>query len=390
LFIVFFLKSRLERNGELMNLQRSLLVKLLNEGLGGIKDILISSTQKPYIDVYNSSNFKLRRSIGNVQIINRFPRYIVETMGTVVLATTVFFFTEEQEEFFEILPFLGALAMAAQRLLPLFQQLYAAVTEILAAMPALDSVLTNLNEGVREIPHNGHCATLEFSKQIEFRDICFNYTSSDTPIIKGVSFNIRKGERIGLIGPTGCGKTTLIDIFMGLLEPISGDILLDGVKLRRENISGLQRRIAHVPQDVFLSDASMAANVAFGVPENEIDYKRMREAIEKAQLTSTVDNMNNGLMTEVGEQGMRLSGGQRQRVGIARALYRDADIFVFDEATSALDQQTEQTIMSVIGGLGDEITMIIIAHRLNSLERCDRIVKLNEGKVVDVDNVKNI
>lgn len=388
-FIVFSLKSRLLRNGELVNLQRSFLVKLLNEGLGGIKDILISSTQKPYIDVYNSSNFKLRRSIGNVQIINRFPRYIVETMGTILLATTVFFFTEEQESFFEILPFLGALAMAAQRLLPLFQQLYAAVTEILAAMPALDSVLTNLNEGVREIPRNRHCTTLEFSQQIEFRDICFDYTASDVPILKGVSLNIRKGQRIGLIGPTGCGKTTLIDIFMGLLEPISGDILLDGVKLRKENMSGLQRRIAHVPQDVFLSDASMAANVAFGVPENDIDYKRVREAIEKAQLTSTVDNMNNGLMTEVGEQGIRLSGGQRQRVGIARALYRDADIFVFDEATSALDQQTEQTIMSVIDSLGDEITMIIIAHRLNSLERCDRIVKLHEGKVVDIDNDKN-
>ena len=390
LFIVFGLKSRLVRNGELVNLQRSFIVKILSEGMGGIKDILVSSSQKPFIDVYNASNFKLRRSIGNVQIINRFPRYIVETMGTSLLAIVVFFSTEEGGNFVDILPFLGALALASQRLLPLFQQLYAGVTEVLAAMPALDSVLTNLNQDVLETSDKRDYPILEFSEQIEFRDICFNYTSSDKPIIKGVSFNIKKGERIGLIGPTGCGKTTLIDIFMGLLEPSSGDILLDGVKLHRENMPGLQRRISHVPQDVFLSDASIAANVAFGVSENEIDYNRVREAIQKAQLSSTIDSMHKGLMTEVGEQGIRLSGGQRQRIGIARALYRDADIFVFDEATSALDQNTEKAVMDVIDGLSSDITMIMIAHRVNSLETCDRIIKLQEGEIISIDNVKNV
>ncbi len=201
---------------------------------------------------------------------------------------------------------------------------------------------------------------------------------------------IRKGDRVGVIGATGSGKSTLIDILMGLLEPTSGALKVDGKAITKRNVRGWQRRIAHVPQAIFLSDTTIAENIAFGIDRKDIDFDRVRDAANRAQLQDVIDKLPNKFNTIVGERGVRLSGGQRQRIGIARALYKNADILVFDEATSALDNKTEESVIKSIEALGKEITIIMIAHRITTLKKCTKVIELADGKIVNVGSYRDI
>jgi ATP-binding cassette subfamily B protein len=226
-----------------------------------------------------------------------------------------------------------------------------------------------------------HDVIMNFQDSIRFDDVSYSYGPDSKTALNEVNLRFKKGEKIGIIGLTGSGKSTLLDLLMGLLEPTQGDIFIDNAQLNPKSCPYWQRRIAHVPQAIFLSDCSVLQNIAFGVPPEEIDFHRAKAAAEKAQISSEVESWDDGYLTVIGERGVRLSGGQRQRIGIARALYKRADVIILDEATSALDYKTEEKVMHAIEEASDKATIFMIAHRLSTLRNCDRIIEISDGKI---------
>jgi ATP-binding cassette subfamily B protein len=269
----------------------------------------------------------------------------------------------------------GVLGLAAQRMLPLMQQCYSSWSIIQSNNQSLGDILDLLDQPLPTYSEE----KISFNDELKIADVSFRYGEELPYILKNVNLTIKKGSRVGLIGATGAGKSTLIDIIIGLLEPTSGKLLVDGVSIKHGNARGWQINVAHVPQSIFLSDASISENIAFGVPSNAIDISRVRIAAELAELADFIESLPYKYQTVVGERGARLSGGQRQRIGIARALYKNASVIILDEATSALDGETEKLVMSAIEGLAGNVTLIIIAHRLSTLRACTEIVEL-DGK----------
>jgi ATP-binding cassette subfamily B protein len=289
------------------------------------------------------------------------------------------------------IPVLGALALGAQRLLPVMQQSYASWSYIRGGQATLGDALDLLDQ---PLPNHADALTLSaipFKHSITLNNLAFKYTANTPWVLQsGLNLSIPKGSRIGLIGSTGSGKSTLLDILMGLLQPTQGSMSIDGVNINNQNYRGWQAHIAHVPQAIFLSDSTVAENIAFGEPAEQIDYRRMIQAAQKAQISDTIESWTNKYNTAVGERGVRLSGGQRQRIGIARALYKRADVIVLDEATSALDDRTERAVMRSIENLGDDVTVIIVAHRLTTLKSCTQIVELEDGRIKRSGSYQNI
>ena len=276
------------------------------------------------------------------------------------------------------LPVLGTLALGAQRLLPALQQGYAAWSSILGAQDSTKEVLDLLDQPLPPEASQLLPTPLTFKKMIQFESVKFRYISEGPWVLDNLSFNIPKGARVGFIGKTGSGKSTCLDLLMGLLEPSSGRIMVDGITLDQKNIRSWQLNIAHVPQTIFLADTSLAENIAFGVPRQDIDMKRVKEAARQAHIDDFIESSSKGYQALVGERGILLSGGQRQRIGIARALYKKASVLVFDEATSALDHETEQAVMQSIKDLSKDLTILIIAHRISTLKNCTQIIDLKE------------
>ena len=277
---------------------------------------------------------------------------------------------------------LGALALGAQRSLPMLQLGYSSWSLIRGGQVLLNTTLDLLDQ-----PLPAHADTplpppMPFRFSITLNNLTFKYTENSPWVFQyGLNLSIPKGSRVGFIGATGSGKSTLIDIIMGLLRPTSGSVAIDGINITEQNHRGWMAHIAHVPQVIFLADASIVENIAFGVPVEQIDHTRLRQAAQKAQIAQTIETWDKQYDTVVGERGVRLSSGQRQRIGIARALYKQADVIVFDEATSALDNDTERMVMETIQNLGDELTVIIAAHRLTTLKHCTEIIELEEGRI---------
>jgi ATP-binding cassette subfamily B protein len=287
--------------------------------------------------------------------------------------------TKRTEGMFAALPVLGALALGAQRLLPALQQGYAAWSSIIGYQFSTKEVLELLDQNLPIEASQPLPEPLPFKKSIQFDSVKFRYTCEAPWVIDSLSFNIPKGARVGFIGKTGSGKSTCLDLLMGLLEPSSGRIAVDGIVLDRRNRRSWQRNIAHVPQAIYLADTSLAENIAFGVPSKNIDIKRVKEAARQAHIADFIESSAQGYQALVGERGILLSGGQRQRIGIARALYKQATVLVFDEATSALDHETEQAVMEAIEGLSADLTILIIAHRVSTLKNCTQIIELNKS-----------
>lgn len=278
------------------------------------------------------------------------------------------------------IPTLGALALGAQRLMPLLQQAYQGWVYVASNRQVIGDVVGMLQQPIaREAQAN--VALLPFHAEIRFERVSFRYEARSAHVLHEVNVTIRKGARVGFIGMTGSGKSTAMDLLMGLLQPTSGRVLVDDVPLLGAERLGWQRNVAHVPQSIFLSDASFAENIAFGVPAEQIDIGRVRDAARRAQIAQFIESSPEGYTAMVGERGMRLSGGQRQRIGIARALYKSAKVLVFDEATSALDSDTEEAVMQAIESLGRDLTIVIIAHRISTLRICDIIYKLDNGRI---------
>ena len=380
--IVTLVKTRLALNSRLIAEESTKLVKALQEGLGGIRDVLIDGSQATFSAEYFAINKKLRDAQGENQIIGQCPRYLIESLGMVLIAFLAYGMSRESNDISSTISTLAAIALSMQRLLPAAQQLYGGWSNIHGTQISLRDVLAMLNA----TPSSDVVApvhAMSFDREIMLKDVFFRYQPQSPWILQGVDLKITKGARLGLVGSTGCGKSTLLDVVMGLLHPTRGSLTVDGVAVSAGNGRAWQAHIAHVPQTVFLADSSIAANIAFGVATDKIDHARVERVAEQAQLADVIRKWPLGYATRVGERGVQLSGGQRQRIGIARALYKNADVIVFDEATSALDGMTESGVIASIESLGKNITVLMIAHRLNTLRNCTEIIELDKGVVID-------
>ena len=389
--VILATKKALARDSQRVNTELSRVFKALQEGLGGIRDVLIDGTQAIYCDIYRNADLPLRRALANITIISGCPRYGIEALGMVLIATLAYQLSSRSSDITDAIPVLGALAMGAQRLLPVMQQAYANWTSMRGGQASLAEVLNLLDQPLPAYADKISPPTVSFNHSIKLNNLAFKYTDNTPWVLRpSLSLSIQKGSRIGFIGATGSGKSTLLDIIMGLLQPKNGGLEIDGVDVTEQNMRGWQAHIAHVPQAIFLADISIAENIAFGVPLEQIDNTQVRQAAQKAQIAQTIESWKKQYDTVVGERGVRLSGGQRQRIGIARALYKNADVIVFDEATSALDNNTERAVMEAIENLSDELTVIIVAHRLTTLKNCTQIVELENGQIKRIGSYTDI
>jgi len=384
LFFYLYVKQKLKVNSSNITRESSSLIKILQEGLGGIRDIIIDGNQDFYRSIFWRADLVFRKSLGNNLFITNSPRYFMETFGVLLIVLLAYMLsTQGEKSFADGIPVLGALALGAQRLLPVMQIFYNSWGNIKGTHFVLEEVLffLNINDGKTMNVINNNCA---FEKNIRLKDVSFGYDENSLPAINKINIDIKKGDCIGVIGKTGSGKSTLIDIMMGLLDPTHGTLEVDENVITSSNRRAWQSRIAHVPQNIYLSDSTIEENIAFGIPVEEIDSSLVKRAAISANIDSVVNEWPLKYKTILGERGIRLSGGQRQRIGIARALYKQADVLFLDEATSSVDSTTESSIMKAIEKLGNNVTLIIIAHRITTLKNCSRILELtNEGKIYE-------
>ena len=385
LIVIIYTKKKVRENSVLVASNSTQMVKSLQEGLGGIRDVLIEGNQEYYCKLYKKSDFNFRNALASTIIISGSPRFAMEMVGMSLIATFAFIMSSSQEGLNSVIPVLGLFALAAQKVLPLMQLAYSAYSNINGSKASIVDVLKFLAQPVDNI---NNMANSSYNKNIEIKDLNFRY-KSDTPwILKNVNITIAKGARVGFIGETGSGKSTLLDIVMGLLPPTSGSISIDGKIINDRSNLAWRKRIAHVPQYIYLTDDTIVSNIAFGISKNEIDYNKIQSAAKIAQIHELINTWKDGYQTIVGERGVKLSGGQRQRIGIARALYKKSDVLILDEATSALDNITEQKVMNGIDSLNQNLTILIIAHRVSTLNNCDTIVKLHRNNKITISDNK--
>lgn len=387
--VIRFTRQRLKASSECIATQSTQMIKSLQEGLGGIRDVLVDGTQQFYCQLYRSADLPLRRATGNNIFISGAPRYIMEMLGMsliAILACSMALF----DEMSTAIPVLGALALGASRLLPTLQQAYSAFSTIKGANSSLRDVVHLLDQPLPAYIYQPSIKPISFIHSIKLKQINFEYASEKPRILKDINLTINKGLRIGFIGTTGSGKSTLLDIIMGLLSPTSGDLLIDDKLINDNNMRSWQSHIAHVSQHIYLADSTIEENIALGISKEKINHAQVKKAAQQAQISELIESWEDGYRTFVGERGIRLSGGQRQRIGIARALYKKANVLIFDEATSALDNETEQAVMDAVTGLNDDLTILIIAHRLTTLKSCDKIIKLDNNQISKIGTYKEM
>jgi ATP-binding cassette subfamily B protein len=339
--------------------------------------------------MYRKSDYPLKKAQGENQFIAGSPRYAMESVSMIFIAIFAYVLINQSNTIISVIPILGTFAIGAQRMLPVLQQAYAALTNIRGSKESLKDVVDLLNQPLPNYLMQEEYSPITFNKEITLDQVYFNYKSNNSSVLQNINLKIKKGGKIGFVGSTGSGKSTLLDIIMGLLVPIKGQMLIDSISITAANAQSWQKNIAHVPQAIFLSDDSIEANIAFGIPQDRIDINRIKKVAKEARLDKLIEAWPDKYKTFVGERGARLSGGQRQRIGIARALYKQASVIILDEATSALDSKTESQIMNTIGSLDESITVLIIAHRTTTLKNCDQIVELKDGEIINIYNSWN-
>ena len=388
--IIKIFSKILINNSQLIANESIKVIKLLQEGLGGIRDILLGGTQELYCKLYRKSDIPLRRAQGTNIFLGQSPRFAIEALAMFFLAFFAYFLALQPGGINQSLPLIGVLVLGAQRVLPHVQQGYSSWSSIQSTRASVADTLDFLDQSMPEYAKQLHIESLPFQKQIQLKQISFRYDSNSPWVLKDINLTIEKGSQVGFVGSTGSGKSTLIDIVMGLLQPEKGCLAVDAQVVTLDNFRSWQNHIAHVPQSIFLADTSIEENIAFGIPKDQIDFKRVKLSAKKAQIAEIIDTWPMKYQTNVGERGVKLSGGQRQRIGIARALYKQADVLIFDEATSALDDDTEREVMQAINNLSDELTIIMIAHRLTTLKNCTKIVELGDSRIRRIGNYQDI
>lgn len=390
--LAYFLLYRLVRkklvsNGQKLSQVATDRFRLMNEGFGGIKDVLLLNRSHDFIERFQDSGKVFARAQGTNIAIGQVPRYFIELIAFGAMVSLVLVLIKlHSGNLGEVLPVLAVYALAAFKLLPALQQIYSSVSQIKGNVAAFEAVKGDLEQSF-ENAKTATCAfaplPMELARSVTLNNIKFSYPGKDKPAVNGVNMTIPVNSVIGLVGSSGSGKSTLIDLLLGLLTPQQGNLNIDGVKITSKNKRAWQNLLGFVPQSIFLSEGSIAENIAFGLPVHDIDMSQVMKAVNLAHLVELVEGLPEGVNTKVGERGVQLSGGQRQRIGIARALYHEAKVLVFDEATSALDGITEKIVMDAIHEFSGKKTIIMIAHRLKTVEKCDLIYFMEQGKIID-------
>lgn len=387
-FILYRLvRQKLVSNGQKLSSVATERFRLMNEGFGGIKDVILLDRSHDFVERFHQSGKVFARAQGTNIALSQVPRYFIELIAFGAMISLVLVLIKlHSGNLGEVLPILAVYALAAFKLLPALQQIYSNVSQIKGNTAAFDAVKGDLQQsfnGQNAITAQINTVKIDLKKEIILKDIKFSYPNKSIAAVDGVSLTIPVNSVIGIVGSSGSGKTTLIDLLLGLLTPASGSIYVDKTSITNSNKRAWQNLLGFVPQSIFLSEGSIAENIAFGLPARDIDMAQVHKAVSLAHLTELVEELPDGVHTKVGERGVQLSGGQRQRIGIARALYHKAKVLVFDEATSALDGITEKIVMDAIHEFSGKKTIIMIAHRLKTVEKCDLIYFMDKGKIID-------
>jgi ABC-type multidrug transport system fused ATPase/permease subunit len=377
-------RTRITRWGEIRQYHDGQRIQHLHQGLGGVKDVKLLGREADFLMQFNEHNSKSGQMALFLQILQALPRLWLELLAVVGFALLVLIMLDQGQGMSSILPTVGLFAAAAFRLLPSVNRILINSQSLRYGLPAINSLYEDFQLQVPESETGtksiGKSAGLQ--EAIRFVDITYNYPDASTSALIDISINIQQGEFVGFIGPSGSGKSTLVDVIMGLLTPDSGQVIVDGQDIQ-QNIRIWQDQIGYVPQAIYLTDDTLRRNIAFGLPADQIDDEAVKRAIQAAQLEEFVAGLPDEIETVVGERGVRLSGGQRQRIGVARALYHDPCVLVLDEATSALDSATEEGVMRAAMALHGSKTVIVVAHRLTTVEHCDRLYRMDQGRVVE-------
>jgi ATP-binding cassette, subfamily B, bacterial PglK len=386
-FIIFkVVRVRLQRNGRVVSQMNEQRFRLMNEGFGGIKDVLLLGRDSHFIKRFNQAGHTLAYSDGTNAALTQVPRYFMELIAFgLMIALVLYLIASHDGNLGTVLPVLSVYALATFKLLPAFQQIYASIAFIKSNVAAFESIKEDLTGSMQtklEMLKTKQ-VTPRLKQQISLQNVTFTYPGKAEPALSQLNMSIPANSIIGIVGPSGSGKSTLIDILLGLIEPQQGQLKIDSTIIDDQNRRSWQNTIGFVAQSIFLSEGTIAENVAFGIPQDQIDLEQVKQSLKLAHLTEFIQTLKQGVHTKVGERGVQLSGGQRQRIGIARALYHEAEVLVFDEATSSLDGITENMIMEAIHDFSGQKTIIMIAHRLKTVQKCDQIFFIDKGQMVD-------
>ena len=386
LFFALVTQRRSKKNSFRISQNSSKTIKALQEGLGGIREILIDGSQEVFFSFYQKADASLRVAQSSNSFISSSPRTVVEAISMVLLATIAFIMSKNPNGLENAIPVLGAIVLGAQRMLPAMQQVYSGWTSIRGEQDSIKEVLDLLNQPISKDISVNDQTELEFNNRIVLKEVSFRYSNQSPWVFNNINLIIHKGDKVGFIGTTGSGKSTLIDILISLLKPTQGELIIDSLNITSSNQRAWQSKIAHVPQEIFLTDGSILENIAFGISHDKINFNRVYTAAKQAQIFELIQAFPQGFNTLVGERGIRISGGQRQRIGIARALYKSAEIIILDESTSALDSETEKSLMQSIDMIDSTITIIIVAHRITTLRNCSKIIEIGGGGIKRICN----
>jgi ATP-binding cassette subfamily B protein len=389
IFIYFFKVKIKALSFESANQQVSVF-KVVEEGLGGIRDVIIDKLQISFTTEFEKIDSKARISEARIQILSTSPRYVVESVSMLCLIGFSYMLLKTSDEgAFTAVPVLGLFALVAQRLLPAIQSIYSSWTLISGGRASLTRVIEILSQSDEIDRSSKNVSKLNYVNNISLDNVKYSYPDG-SQIIKGISVSFKKGEHVGIIGQSGGGKSTLIDLIMGLLQPSSGYLVVDGVVIDQNNLTQWQTKVAHVPQSVYISNSTILENIAFGVPFDSIDLSRAKIAAQKACLSDVIEGLPLGYMTVAGDRGGLLSGGQRQRIGIARAFYKNADLIILDEATNALDEELESDLLEKILISNKNTTVIMVTHKLSVLRYCDRYIEVSSGLIKASGKISDI
>jgi ATP-binding cassette, subfamily B, bacterial PglK len=386
-FIIFkVVRMRLQRNGRIISQMNEQRFRLMNEGFGGVKDILLLGRDSHFIKRFNQVGRTLAYSESTNSLLAQVPRYLMELIAFgLMIGLVLYLIASHDGNLGTILPILSIYALATFKLLPAFQQIYASTSQIKGNIAAFESIKQDLIGSMQtklEILKTKQ-GYLRSKQQISLQNVTFTYPGKTESTLNQLNMSIPANSIIGIVGPSGSGKSTLIDILLGLIEPQQGQLKIDSTIINDQNRRSWQNTIGFVAQSIFLSEGTIAENVAFGIPQEQIDLEQVKQSLKLAHLTEFLQTLEQGVHTKVGERGVQLSGGQRQRIGIARALYHEPEVLVFDEATSSLDGITEKMIMEAIHNFSGQKTIIMIAHRLKTVRKCDQIFFIDKGQVAD-------
>ena len=391
LVIIIVTRKMVSANSHTIANHSTLAVQVIQEALHGIRDLILSNTRDQVVASYTSHIDLMAKAQQQNAIIAAGPKFIIETMGILVIASIAFFLTSDDSSSGSAIPILGALAVGAQRILPALQQIYINLTSVRAVEVSLREIVNTLYESL-----DGHLdepnLSVEYDKHITFQDdisltsVSYRYKGSSSDAISNLDLRIRKGERVGIMGTTGSGKSSILDLLMGLLLPTSGSIKIDGKNLTPQNIYLWHKKISHVSQGIYFLDASIVENIALGIPENKVDWVKVKSVCQIAEIAEDIENLPQEYLSPMGENGELFSGGQRQRIALARALYRGSEVLLLDEATSALDVETESKVMQNLINYSSDTTIIMVAHRTAVLEFCNKLFKVKKGRIVESEH----